>query len=198
MDTQISAADRLLRVADPDGYFKEGSALGEAAKARGIKALEVDKARREAAEKQRQERLVCPPIIVTISPWMYKVFLCESIYVHCCYHNRVMLSSFVVDWKLPSAVYQKHVITIWWHHFYCVFISSIFVIVTSQIMTKSRATAHSVAVLKHAYMSYHVCVHAFAHYTGGEGQGAGSSTLHCTRDGGRRRACGPARRRPGL
>ncbi len=58
IDKQVSEAERLLRLADPDGYYREGTRAAEAAKAKGIKAMEVEKKRREAEERQRRERLV--------------------------------------------------------------------------------------------------------------------------------------------
>ena len=58
IDKQVAEAQRLLRLADPDGYFREGTRAAEAAKAKGIKAMEVEKKRREAEERQRRERLV--------------------------------------------------------------------------------------------------------------------------------------------
>ncbi|CAL8465521.1 g5057 [Coccomyxa elongata] len=57
IDKQVSEAERLLRLADPDGYYREGTRAAEAAKAKGIKAMEVEKKRREAEERQRRERL---------------------------------------------------------------------------------------------------------------------------------------------
>ena len=58
IDKQVAEAERLLRLADPDGYYQEGTFAAEAAKAKGIKAMEVEKKRREAEERQRRERLV--------------------------------------------------------------------------------------------------------------------------------------------
>ena len=58
LDVKIKEAERLLKLADPDGYYREGTHAAEAAKARGVKALAVERARKEAAEKQRRERLV--------------------------------------------------------------------------------------------------------------------------------------------
>lgn len=58
IDRQVAEAERLLRLADPDGYFREGTRAAEAAKTKGIKALQVEKQRREAEERQRRERLV--------------------------------------------------------------------------------------------------------------------------------------------
>ena len=39
LQTRIAEAERLLRLADPDGYYREGTRAAEAAKARGVKAL---------------------------------------------------------------------------------------------------------------------------------------------------------------
>ncbi len=58
VDRQVAEAERLLRLADPDGYFREGTRAAQAARAKGIKALAVEKQRREAEERQRRERLV--------------------------------------------------------------------------------------------------------------------------------------------
>lgn len=58
IDKQVAEAERLLRLADPDGYYREGTRAAEAAKAKGIKAMEVEKQRREAEERQRRECLV--------------------------------------------------------------------------------------------------------------------------------------------
>jgi hypothetical protein len=58
LQVKIAEAERLLRLADPDGYYREGTRAAEAAKARGVKALAVERARAAAAEKQRRERLV--------------------------------------------------------------------------------------------------------------------------------------------
>lgn len=59
IDREVAEAERLLRLADPDGYYREGTRAAEAAKAKGLKAMEAEKKRREAAERQRRERLVC-------------------------------------------------------------------------------------------------------------------------------------------
>ncbi len=58
IDKQVADAERLLKLADPDGYYREGTRAAEAAKAKGIKAMEVEKKRREAEERQSRERLV--------------------------------------------------------------------------------------------------------------------------------------------
>lgn len=58
IDRQVTEAERLLRLADPDGYYREGTRAAEVAKAKGIKAMEVEKKRREAEDRQRRERLV--------------------------------------------------------------------------------------------------------------------------------------------
>ena len=58
LEVRITEAERLLRLADPDGYYREGTHAAEAAKARGAKALAVERARREAAEQQRRARMV--------------------------------------------------------------------------------------------------------------------------------------------
>ncbi|KAK9805486.1 hypothetical protein WJX72_001082 [[Myrmecia] bisecta] len=57
LDGQISETERLLKFADPDGYFRAGTKAAEDAKAKGIKALAVELQRQEAAEQQRKARL---------------------------------------------------------------------------------------------------------------------------------------------
>ncbi|DBB07161.1 TPA: hypothetical protein ACH3X1_011731 [Trebouxia sp. C0004] len=54
---KIQEADRLLKVADPDGYFKSGSCAAEAAKARAQKAMQLEKQQKEAQERRRKEKL---------------------------------------------------------------------------------------------------------------------------------------------
>jgi hypothetical protein len=61
LDRQVAEAERLLRLADPDGYYRPGTRAAEAARAKGIKALQVERQRREAEERQRRERLVRLP-----------------------------------------------------------------------------------------------------------------------------------------
>ena len=63
IDKQVADAERLLKLADPDGYYREGTRAAEAAKAKGIKAMEVEKKRREAEERQSRERLVRWPFL---------------------------------------------------------------------------------------------------------------------------------------
>ena len=64
LDAKIGEAERLLRLADPDGYYREGTRAAQVAKSKGAKAAAVERARREAAERQRRERLVrlCLPL----------------------------------------------------------------------------------------------------------------------------------------
>ncbi|KAK9805589.1 hypothetical protein WJX72_006586 [[Myrmecia] bisecta] len=57
LDSQITETERLLKFADPDGYFRAGTKAAEDAKAKGIKALAVERQRQEAAEQQRKARL---------------------------------------------------------------------------------------------------------------------------------------------
>ncbi|KAL0018195.1 hypothetical protein WJX79_010675 [Trebouxia sp. C0005] len=57
LDTKIQEAYRLLKVADPDGYFKSGSRAAEVAKARAQKAMQLEKQQREAQERRRKEKL---------------------------------------------------------------------------------------------------------------------------------------------
>ena len=47
-----------VQVADPDGYFKSGSAAAEAAKARVQKAMQHEKQQKEAQERRKREKLV--------------------------------------------------------------------------------------------------------------------------------------------
>ena len=51
----------LLQVADPDGYFKNGSRAAEAAKARAQKAMQLEKQQKEAQERRKKEKLVSIP-----------------------------------------------------------------------------------------------------------------------------------------
>lgn len=57
LDIKMQEADRLLKVADPDGYFKSGSRAAEAAKARAQKAMQLEKQQKEAQERRRKEKL---------------------------------------------------------------------------------------------------------------------------------------------
>ncbi|GAB4814362.1 hypothetical protein N2152v2_001408 [Parachlorella kessleri] len=56
VESQLARAERLLAIADPDGYFKPGSQAAVAAVEKAKKALEVEKKRKEAEERQRKER----------------------------------------------------------------------------------------------------------------------------------------------
>ena len=58
LDAKIGEAERLLRLADPDGYYREGTRAAQVAKSKSAKAAAIEKARPEAAERQRRERLV--------------------------------------------------------------------------------------------------------------------------------------------
>jgi len=41
IDKRVAETERLLRLADPEGYFKEGTCAALAAKAKGLKAMQV-------------------------------------------------------------------------------------------------------------------------------------------------------------
>eukprot|EP00887_Chlorella_sp_A99_P004998 scaffold4.g4998.t1 len=56
VDAQVARAEHLLRIADPDGYFKPGSKAAMAAVDKAKRKLEVDKQRKAAEERQRQQR----------------------------------------------------------------------------------------------------------------------------------------------
>ncbi|PRW44332.1 Kanadaptin isoform B [Chlorella sorokiniana] len=56
VDAQLARTERLLKIADPDGYFKAGSKAVAAAAERAKRQLALEKQRREAEEKQRQQR----------------------------------------------------------------------------------------------------------------------------------------------
>ena len=58
VEREMARAEALLRVADPEGYFRAGSAAAEAAKARALRTAAVERQRRAAAEAQRHARLV--------------------------------------------------------------------------------------------------------------------------------------------
>lgn len=57
LDAKMQEAERLLKVADPDGYFKSGSRAAEAAKAKAQKAMQLEKQQRELKEQRRKEKL---------------------------------------------------------------------------------------------------------------------------------------------
>ena len=55
---QLAEAEKLLAIADPDGFFKAGSAAAKAATLRATQALAAERLRAEAAEKRRKTREV--------------------------------------------------------------------------------------------------------------------------------------------
>ena len=58
IDAEIIMCERLLKLADPDGYFKEGTRAAADAKAKGAAVLAAERSRREAAvAKQRQQQV---------------------------------------------------------------------------------------------------------------------------------------------
>ena len=61
VEARLSQAEKLLGIADPDGFFKAGSAAAKAAVLRATQALAAEKLRGEAAEKRRKNQEVrCP------------------------------------------------------------------------------------------------------------------------------------------
>ena len=57
-EAELQRAQRLLKLADPDGFFKEGSHAAQRAKQAGIAREEQ---RRAAVAAKRAEQLVGPP-----------------------------------------------------------------------------------------------------------------------------------------
>lgn len=57
LDAKMQEAERLLKVADPDGYFKSGSRAAEAAKARAQKSMQLEKQQKDAQERRKKEKL---------------------------------------------------------------------------------------------------------------------------------------------
>ena len=58
VEAKLSETEKLLAIADPDGFFKAGSAAAKAATLRATQALAAGKLRAEAAEKRRKIREV--------------------------------------------------------------------------------------------------------------------------------------------
>ena len=62
IDADMARCARLLKLADPDGYFKEGTRAAADAKARGPAMLAAERQRKEAAAAaaaaKRREQLV--------------------------------------------------------------------------------------------------------------------------------------------
>ncbi|KAL3145623.1 hypothetical protein ABBQ32_003168 [Trebouxia sp. C0010 RCD-2024] len=57
LDAKMQEAERLLKVADPDGYFKSGSRAAVAAKARAQKSMQLEKQQKDAQERRKREKL---------------------------------------------------------------------------------------------------------------------------------------------
>ena len=55
---RLADTEKLLAIADPDGFFKAGSAAAKAATLRAKQALAAERLRAEAAEKRRKIREV--------------------------------------------------------------------------------------------------------------------------------------------
>ncbi|KAK9833306.1 hypothetical protein WJX81_005069 [Elliptochloris bilobata] len=66
LDVQVAEAERMLKLADPENYFRAGTRAAEAAKQKGILALQAERQRRTAealarqAAKERSSALVAP------------------------------------------------------------------------------------------------------------------------------------------
>ena len=58
VDAQIREAQKYLKMADPDGYYVEGSAAAEAAKALAQRAAREEQMRRQEAQRQQRLKLV--------------------------------------------------------------------------------------------------------------------------------------------
>ena len=58
VDAQIREAQKYLEMADPDGYYVEGSAAAEAAKAQAQRAAREEQMRRQEAQRQQRLKLV--------------------------------------------------------------------------------------------------------------------------------------------
>ncbi len=58
VDAQIREAQKYLKMADPDGYYVEGSAAAEAAKAQAQRAAREEQMRRQEAQRQQRLKLV--------------------------------------------------------------------------------------------------------------------------------------------
>lgn len=58
VDAQIQEAQKYLKMADPDGYYVEGSAAAEAAKAQAQRAAREEQMRRQEAQRQQRLKLV--------------------------------------------------------------------------------------------------------------------------------------------
>jgi len=59
VEQKLADTEKLLAIADPDGFFKAGSAAARAATLRASQALAAERLRAEAAEKRRKTREVC-------------------------------------------------------------------------------------------------------------------------------------------
>jgi pSer/pThr/pTyr-binding forkhead associated (FHA) protein len=57
IESRIATTSRLLKIADPDEYYKPGSKVAELAIQRAQKALSIEKKRKEAEERQKKEIL---------------------------------------------------------------------------------------------------------------------------------------------
>lgn len=58
IQTEIARCEHLLKLADPEGYFKEGTRAAADAKARGASILAAERSRREAAAAKAREKQV--------------------------------------------------------------------------------------------------------------------------------------------
>ena len=58
LDAEVTKKERLLKLADPDGYFKAGTRAAAAACEKGLRLHSMDKERNAALEKQRRQKLV--------------------------------------------------------------------------------------------------------------------------------------------
>ena len=65
--SKLADTEKLLAIADPDGFFKAGSAAAKAATLRATQALAAERLRAEAAEKRRKIREVCGDPWVALS-----------------------------------------------------------------------------------------------------------------------------------
>lgn len=58
LEAEIARCEHLLKLADPEGYFKEGTRAAADAKARGAAELAAERKRKDAAAAKAREKKV--------------------------------------------------------------------------------------------------------------------------------------------
>ena len=71
VEVKLAATAKLLSVADPDGFFKAGSAAARSATLSAAQRLAAEKLRADAAAQERRLKQVClPPLL----PFLVRLF----------------------------------------------------------------------------------------------------------------------------